>query len=40
MIGTSYGTGFYDQIKQKMSFLAANTQDGFGEDRKSNPCVQ
>ncbi len=29
--GTSNGTGFYGQMKLKMSFLAANTQDGFGE---------
>ncbi len=29
--GTSNGTGFYGQMKQKKSFLAANTQDGFGE---------
>ncbi len=28
--GTSNGTGFYAQMKLKMSFLAANTQDGFG----------
>ncbi len=33
MTGTSNGTGFYDQMKQKMSFLAANTQDRFGEHR-------
>ncbi len=32
--GTSNGTGFYGQMKQtKNSFLAANTQDGFGEHR-------
>ncbi len=31
--GTSNGTGFYGQMKLKMSFLAANTQDGFGEHR-------
>ncbi len=30
---TSNGTGFYAQMKQKNSFLAANTQDGFGEHR-------
>ncbi len=36
-------TGFYGQMKlNKMSVLAANTQDGFGEhrDKKSTPCVQ
>ncbi len=33
MTGTSNGTGFYDQMKQKKCLLAANTQDGFGEDR-------
>ncbi len=33
MTGISNGTGFYGQIKLKMSFLAANTQDGFGEHR-------
>ncbi len=41
--GTSNGTGFYGQMKLKMIFLAANTQDGFGEHRdkkKSTPCVQ
>ncbi len=31
--GTSNGTGFYGQMKLKNSFLAANTQDGFGEHR-------
>ncbi len=32
--GTSNGTGFYGQMKlKKYSFLAANTQDGFGEHR-------
>ncbi len=31
--GTSNGTGFYGQMKQKISFLAANTQDEFGEHR-------
>ncbi len=32
--GTSNGTGFYRQMKiKKNSFLAANTQDGFGEHR-------
>ncbi len=32
--GTSNGTGFYVQMKlKKNSFLAANTQDGFGEHR-------
>ncbi len=31
--GTSNGTGFYGQMKQRMSFLAANTQDGFGAHR-------
>ncbi len=41
MTGTSNGTGFYGQMKLKMSFLAANTQDGFGAHRdKSTPCVQ
>ncbi len=30
MTVTSNGTGFYGQMKLKMSFLAANTQDGFG----------
>ncbi len=30
---TSIGTGFYGQMKQRNSFLAANTQDGFGEHR-------
>ncbi len=30
--GTSNWTGFYGQMKL-MSFLAANTQDGFGEHR-------
>ncbi len=30
MTVTSNGTGFYAQMKLKMSFLAANTQDGFG----------
>ncbi len=29
--GSSNGTGFYGQMKLKKSFLAANTQDGFGE---------
>ncbi len=33
MTGTSNGTGFYGQMKLKMRFLAANTQDGFGEHR-------
>ncbi len=34
MTGTSNGTGFYGQMKQKTyCFLAANTQDGFGEHR-------
>ncbi len=32
--GTSNGTGFFGQIKQKQNcFLAANTQDEFGEHR-------
>ncbi len=31
--GTSNGTGFYGQMKLKKFFLAANTQDGFGEHR-------
>ncbi len=31
--GTSNGTGFYGQMKLKNCFLAANTQDGFGEHR-------
>ncbi len=31
--GTSNVTDFYGQMKQKMSFLAANTQDGFAEHR-------
>ncbi len=32
--GTPNGTGFYGQMKQnKKAFLAANTQDGFGEHR-------
>ncbi len=31
MTGTSNGTGFCGQMKQKISFLAANTQDGIGE---------
>ncbi len=31
--GTSNGTGFYGQMKLKMSFLTASTQDGFGEHR-------
>ncbi len=31
--GTSHGTDFYDQMKLKISFLAANTRDGFGEHR-------
>ncbi len=30
---TSKGTGFYGQMKQKKSFLAVHTQDGFGERR-------
>ncbi len=29
--GTSNGTGFYRPMKLKKCFLAANTQDGFGE---------
>ncbi len=33
MTGTSNGTGFYDQMKLKNEFFAANTQDGFGEHR-------
>ncbi len=33
MTGTSNGTGFYGQMKLKISFLAANTQDGFGAHR-------
>ncbi len=34
MTGTLNGTGFYGQIKLKTyCFLAANTQDGFGEYR-------
>ncbi len=38
--GTSNETGFYGQIKQKKWFLAANTQDGFGEHRdKKVPLV-
>ncbi len=38
--GTSNGTGFYVQMKQKKMFLAANTQDGFGEhgDKKFPMC--
>ncbi len=36
--GTSNGTGFYGQTKQKNELLAANTQDGFGGQRdKNNP---
>ncbi len=36
--GTLNGTGFYGQMKLKMSFLSANTQYGFGEHRdKKNP---
>ncbi len=31
--GTSNRTGFYGQMKLKESFLAVNTQDGFGEHR-------
>ncbi len=31
--GTSNGTGFYGQMKLKNELLAANTQDGFGEQR-------
>ncbi len=31
--GTSNRTGFYRQMKLKMSILAANTQDWFGEHR-------
>ncbi len=31
--GTSNVTDFYGQMKQKMSFLAANTQEGFAEHR-------
>ncbi len=34
MSGTSNGTGFYVQMKQKNELLAANTQDGFGEHRQ------
>ncbi len=34
MSGTSNGTGFYGQMKQKNELLAANTQDGFGEHRQ------
>ncbi len=34
--GTSNGTGFYGQMKQKKQLLAANTQDGFGEHRNKN----
>ncbi len=35
------GTGFYAQMKLKMSFLAANTQDGFGATGiKKYPCVK
>ncbi len=30
---TSNGTVFYGQMKKKKSFLAANTQDEFGEHR-------
>ncbi len=38
MTGTSNGSGFYDRMKQKICFLAANTQYGFGEHRdKSTP---
>ncbi len=40
--GYSNGTGFYGQMKQKkMSFLAANTQDEFGEhgDKKYPMCT-
>ncbi len=35
------GTGFYGQMKQKMSFLAANTQDGFvaHRDKKYPMCT-
>ncbi len=34
--GTTKGTGFYGQMKLTNSFLAANTQDGFGEHRDKN----
>ncbi len=39
--GTSNETGFYDQMKLKHEFLAANTQDGFGEhkDKKYPMCT-
>ncbi len=42
MTGTSNGTGFYGQMKQKKkSFLTAKTQDGFGAQRdKKVPHVQ
>ncbi len=36
MTGTLNETGFYGHMKQKMCFLAANTQDGFGEHRDKN----
>ncbi len=38
---TSNGTGFYGQMKQKNTFLTANTQDGFGEhmDKKYPICT-
>ncbi len=45
--GTSNGTDFDSQMKQNKKLLAANTEDGFGEQRdtklkviKSTPCVQ
>ncbi len=39
--GTSNGTGFYGQIKRKNIFLAAITQDRFGEHRdKKYPVLQ
>ena len=41
MTGTLNGIGFYGEIKLKMSFLAANTQDGFGKhkDKKYPMCT-
>ncbi len=41
MTVTSNGTGVYGQMKLKMSFLAANTQDGFGahRDKKYPMCT-
>ncbi len=42
MTGTSNGPGFYGQMKlRKLAFLAAHTQDGFGErrDKKYPMCT-